>query len=80
MNKSKIIIGIAAFFIIAGILSLKYLAKDVNTQTEFDKLKEAAKHCTNPVSADPKCLETFSEMQKNSNFTPQKTAQGKVAL
>jgi len=80
MNKSKIIIGISAFLIIAGILSLNYLAKDTNTQIEFDKLKEASKHCTNPVSADPKCLETFSEMQKGSHFSAQKTAQGKVGI
>ncbi len=85
MNKSKIILGIAAFLIIAGILSLKYLAKDVNTQTEFDKMKEAAKHCSDPTSTDPKCLESFTEVRKNSPYAShyknvQQTAQEKFGV
>ncbi len=79
LNKSKISLVIL-IILISGFLVLKYLTKDVEASPEFDKMKEAAKHCTNPVSADPKCLETFSEMQKNSHFNSQKTAQGKVGI
>src|SRR3989338_6797060 len=53
LNKSKIPLVIL-IILICGFLVLKYFSKDVEASPEFDKLKEAAKYCTNPTSTDPK--------------------------
>lgn len=79
LTKNRIPLIVLSLLIVS-ILTLKYSTKDVKAETDFDKLKEAAKHCTNPVATDPRCLESFSEMQKNSHFNAQKTAQEKIGV
>src|SRR3989338_4808972 len=76
LNKSKIPLVIL-IILISGFLVLKYFSKDVEASPEFDKLKEAAKYCTNPTSTDPKCIESFAEMRSMMNpdsNDPQMTA------
>ena len=81
LNKSKIPLVIL-IILISGFLVLKYFSKDVEASPEFDKLKEAAKHCTNPVVTDPQCLESFKQMQneKSSYMNVQRTAQEKFGV
>ena len=81
LNKSKIPLVIL-IILISGFLVLKYLSKDVEARPEFDKLKEAAKHCTNPVATGPQCLESFKQMQneKSSYMGVQRTAQEKFGV
>ena len=80
LNKSKIPLVIL-IILISGFLVLKYFLKDVEASPEFDKLKEAAKYCTNPTSTDPKCLESFKELRsKNSHMQSQQTAQEKFGI
>lgn len=80
LNKSKIPLVIL-IILISGFLVLKYFSKDVEASPEFDKLKEAAKYCTNPTSTDPKCLESFKELRsKSSHMQSQQTAQEKFGV
>ncbi|MDP3765510.1 MAG: multicopper oxidase domain-containing protein [Nanoarchaeota archaeon] len=82
LNKSKIPLVIL-IILISGFLVLKYFSKDVEASPEFDKLKEAAKYCTNPISTDPKCTESFAEMRgvmHSSSNDPQRTAQEKIGI
>ena len=80
LNKSKIPLVIL-IILISGFLVLKYFLKDVEASPEFDKLKEAAKYCTNPTSTDPKCLESFKELRsKSSHIQSQQTAQEKFGI
>src|SRR3989338_10894128 len=58
-NLKKPVPLLIILLLIAGFAALKYVTKDVKAETEFDKMKEAARYCTNPTSTDPKCLESF---------------------
>ena len=81
-NRKKII-GIAAFIFIFLALANLLSLKDAKAETDFDKMKEAAKHCTNPSSTDPKCIESFAEMggiMHSSSDDPQRTAQEKIGI
>jgi plastocyanin len=76
--------AIAALSVVGFLIILKlFMPVEVKAQTEFDKMKEAAKHCTNPTSTDPKCIESFAEMRSMMNpdsNDPQMTAQEKVGI
>ena len=73
-NLKKPVPLLIILFLVAGFAALKYVTKDVKAETEFDKMKEAAKYCTNPTSTDPKCLESFKR-SKSSHMQSQQTAQ-----
>jgi len=82
-NLKKPVPLLIILFLVAGFATLKYVAKDVKAETEFDKMKEAAKYCTNPTSTDPKCIESFAEMRgimHSSSNDPQRTAQEKIGI
>ncbi|MDP3640783.1 MAG: multicopper oxidase domain-containing protein [Nanoarchaeota archaeon] len=69
--------------VIAGLATLHYGTTDVQSETEFDLMKAAAKDCTNPISPGQKCLASFVEMRGGrhaSSNDPQKTAQEKIGL
>ena len=75
--------AIAALSVVGLLIILKlFMPVEVKAQTEFDKLKEAAKHCTNPVATDPKCLESFKQMQneKSLHMNVQQTAQERFGI
>ena len=81
---NKIRIPLILLFLIIGFLLLKPSAKDnvIAQEDTFDKMKEAAKQCTNPTSTDPKCLESFKQMknEKSSHMNVQQTAQEKFGV
>ena len=65
MTIKKTAIGVAAIIIVAGIFMF-FLNNATSAETEFDKMKEAAKYCTNPTSTDPKCAQSFEQLRKDS--------------
>ena len=82
LNKKKIL-AVASIMILALVISKIIFPTEVKAQTEFDKMKEAAKYCTNPISTDPKCTESFAEMRgvmHSSSNDPQRTAQEKIGI
>ena len=67
--------------LIAGFATLKYVTKDVKAETEFNKMKEAAKYCTNPADTDPQCAQSFEQLRKDSeHMQAQKSAQEKIGI
>src|SRR3989338_3833314 len=81
MDNKKIIFGIGIFFIAMAIAFLIFSNKQATTQTDFDKLKEAAKLCADSNGKDEKCLQTFNDMQNShSDLNAQKTAQEKFGI
>ena len=85
MTIKKTAIVTAAIIAAIGMFMLFFILSSNNAasaETEFDKMKEAAKDCSNPVSADPKCVENFKLMQhgKYSYSKAQKTAQEKTGI
>ena len=82
MKNKKLIKGLSLailFVAIAVFLAKIAVFPNVSAETEFDKLKGAAAHCTNPLSVDPKCLESFEKIKSDkSHLLAQKTAQEKT--
>src|SRR3989338_9166732 len=80
LNKKKIL-AVASIMILALVISKIMFPTEAKAQTEFDRMKEAAKYCTNPTSTDPKCLESFNEIRMGTQSSdPQKTAQEKIGI
>ncbi|HLG24893.1 MAG TPA: multicopper oxidase domain-containing protein [Candidatus Nanoarchaeia archaeon] len=81
MKNKKLTIGISLFIlVILGIFaSSKFILKDAKAETEFEKMKEAAKHCTNPSDTDPECAQSFKQLRTESeHMRAQKSAQEKI--
>lgn len=82
LRKSKIPFIIISILLI-GFFALADSTKDAKANPEFDKLKEAAKYCTNPTDTGPQCLDSFKEMKgmmgSDSNDL-QRTAQEKIGI
>src|SRR3989338_2871417 len=80
-NLKKPVPLLIILLLIAGFVTLKYAAKDVRAETDFDKMKEAAKYCTNPSDTDPKCAQSFEQLRKDSeHMQAQKSAQEKIGI
>ena len=83
-NLKKPLPLLIILFLVAGFAALKYAAKNVKAETEFDKMKEAAKYCTNPADTDPQCAQSFEQLRKDSEhmqtMRAQKSAQEKIGV
>ena len=91
MAKSKLISATGVLIISIGLIFtfLPNFTKDTHTtqtseiksESDFDKMKMAAKNCTNPSDTDPNCLQSFEELKKESGHTQaQKSAQEKIGI
>src|SRR3989338_351325 len=80
-NLKKPVPLLIILFLIAGFATLKYVTKDVKAETDFDKMKEAARYCTNPADTGPQCTQSFEQLRRDSeNMQAQKSAQEKMGI
>ena len=88
MEKAKLIGKVSLLIMLIGLgFVLFKLPSEANAESDFDKFKEIAKeHCSNPTSTDPKCLESFKELQSSAHNKKsiykdvQQTAQEKFGI
>src|SRR3989338_3678097 len=83
MKNKKLAIGLFLVLLAAALL-FRFLPHDAHAQkSDFEKMQDAAKYCTNPTDTDPKCAESFAEMRgimHSSSNDPQRTAQEKIGI